>query len=227
MKLLLFDIDGTIVLTHGVGRRSVERALSETCGRPIDASSVTFSGKTDPQIIAEVLDVNGFDRATFNGLERRALSAYQRFMESSLVSARVELLPGVAALIKHLDGRNDVQLALLTGNLEPLAYRKLRAVGLDCFFAFGAFGSDHPDRYHLPPIAVERALHHTGRRFEGRDVVIIGDTEHDIGCGRGIGALSVGVCTGQYDRACLRGHGADVLFDRLDNTQAFVDAVLQ
>lgn len=147
-------------------------------------------------------------------------------MERVIHPSGVEVLPGVPDLIAGLHERDDVQLGLLTGNLEPLAYRKLDAAGLAGYFPFGAFGSDHADRYQLPPIAVERAQAFTGRRFEGSDVVIIGDTEHDIGCGRDIGAFSVAVCTGRFDRACLSAFGADILFDRLDDYDAFVHAVI-
>ncbi len=226
MKLLLFDIDGTLLRTHGIGRRSVERALSEVCDRPIDSSPIHFSGKTDPQIIREVLVANGFDEASMNGLVETASERYREIMEDVIRPEGVEVLPGIPKLISNLSEREDVQLGLLTGNLEPLAYRKLEAGNLASYFSFGAFGSDNSDRYRLPPIAVERAFEHTGRRFEGTEVVIIGDTEHDIGCGRGIGAFAVAVCTGRFDRACLSAFDADILFDHLEDYDAFVDAVL-
>lgn len=227
MKLLLFDIDGTLLLTHGIGRRSVERALADVCGQPIDTSTIHFSGKTDPQIIREVFVANGFEEASLNGLVDEATDRYRELMDRMIHPDGVEVLPGIATLIENLHQRDDVQLGLLTGNLQPLAYRKLEAASLDAFFPFGAFGSDHADRYQLPPIAVERAYEHTGRRFKGTDVVIIGDTEHDIGCGRDIGAFAVAVCTGRFDRACLSAFGADLLFDCLDDYEAFVDAVLE
>lgn len=225
MKLLLFDIDGTLLRTHGIGRRSVERALTEICDRPIDSSSIQFSGKTDPQIIREVLVANGLDNGSLNGLVDRASERYRELMEQVIRPEGVEVLPGIERLIANLAERDDVQLALLTGNFEPLAYRKLGAVNLDSYFPFGAFGSDNPDRYCLPQVAVARAEEHTGRRFSGNDVVIIGDTEHDIGCGQEIGAFTVAVCTGRFDRACLNAFGADILFDHLKDYDAFVDAV--
>ena len=139
----------------------------------------------------------------------------------------VTALPGIVDLVAHLDEAADVQLALLTGNIEPMAYAKLGAVGLDGYFPFGAFGSDSPRRPDLPAIAVERAQAHTGRRFSGKDVVIIGDTEHDIACGRGIGAFSVGVCTGRYGRGELERHGPDVLLDSLADRAGFLERVLR
>lgn len=226
MKLLLFDIDGTLLLTHGVGRRSVENALSEVAGRPIDTSAVSFSGKTDPQIIREVFSANGFDDSKLNGMLDDALDRYSELMSKRVRPEGVEILPGVPKLLDTLSRRDDVALGLLTGNLEPMAYLKLEAARLRDHFSFGAFGSDDADRYRLPSIAVSRAREHSGREFSGTDVVIIGDTEHDIGCGRESGAYCVAVCTGRFDRACLMTHGADVLFDDLSNTEAFIDVVL-
>jgi phosphoglycolate phosphatase len=227
MKLVLFDIDGTILRTRGVGLRALETALSSVCGRPIDAHIVPSSGKTDPQIVVEVLEAHGYQRSLLDGLDRAGLEAYRQQMEQMLSPANVHVLPGVPELIAFLHAHDDVQLGLLTGNLEPLAYRKLELVGLDAYFPLGAFGSDNADRYQLPAIAIERAFRHTGRRFEGTEVVIIGDTEHDIGCGRGIGAFCVAVCTGTVDRACLMAHNADVLFERLDDPESFASVVLR
>lgn len=225
MKVLLFDIDGTLLLTHGVGRRSVELALSEVTGRPIDTSSISFSGKTDPQIMTEVFEANGFPGHALNGLLDEALDRYCHHMTRRVKPEGVEVLPGIPSLLDRLAARDDVALGLLTGNLESMAFLKLEAAGLARHFSFGAFGSDHPDRYELPPIALARASEHLGREFAGADLVIIGDTEHDIGCGRGVGAFSVAVCTGRFDRACLMVHGADVLFDDLSNADAFIHAV--
>lgn len=226
MKLLLFDIDGTILMTHGVGRRAVERALTALAGRPITAKGVSFSGKTDPQILREVLLANGVAAAEAAAMLNDAIVAYSEAMQDLLVPERVQLLEGVRPLLEHLHTHPDVHLALLTGNVEPMAYLKLQAVGLDHHFAFGAFGSDHADRPELPPIAIRRAWEHTGHQFHGPDVVIIGDTEHDIHCGRGVGAFSVAVCTGHFPREHLAAFGPDVLLDDLTDAALFVRHVL-
>src|SRR5690625_5786874 len=118
MKLLLFDIDGTILLTHGIGRRAVEASLSELSGRRIDIIGILFSGKTDPQIIREVLAASGFNGASLNGLVEEGLEAYTELMRESIRPEATELLGGVRELIEELALRDDVQLSLLTGNLE-------------------------------------------------------------------------------------------------------------
>ncbi len=225
MKLLLFDIDGTLVHVRGVGREAVEGALARVCGRPVATDGVVFSGKTDPQIMREVLAASGC--AASPALVADALAAYVEAASAALRPAHVERLPGVAALVEALAARADVQLGLLTGNVEAMAYRKLEAAGLARYFPFGAFGSDHADRACLPPVAVRRARTHTGRTFAGADVVIIGDTEHDIRCGRGIGAASVAVCTGRYARADLAPHAPDLLVDDLTDADAFVRRVVR
>lgn len=227
MKLLLFDIDGTLVLTHGVGRRSVEEAFLHVLGHPLTTEGVSFSGKTDPQILHEVLARNGLPLHALNGRFEAVLETYCDLMRAAIADRGVQVLPGVHDLLGALSTRPDVRLALLTGNLEPMAYLKLEAAGLARYFSFGAFGSDNPDRYRLPAIAVERAQARTGHTFRGKDVIIIGDTEHDIACGRTLDVFSVGVCTGRFKRADLEPHGPDVLLDDLSDVDAFVRDVLR
>ena len=226
MKLLLFDIDGTILKTNGLGRRLLENVLAGLCGRAISAEHVSFSGKTDPQIVREILLRNGFSAPEAAALTPDALAAYVETAHRTIAPKHIEVLPGVRALIGHLATRDDVQLALLTGNHEITAYLKVEAAGLRGFFPFGAFGSDHADRAELPPIAVRRARFFTGRTFAGKDVVIIGDSENDVWCGRGIGAFSVAVCTGFTDRATLAAQSPDLLLDDLCNPDYFLNRVM-
>ena len=226
MKLLLFDIDGTILKTDGLGRRLIEDMLSRLCGRSITAEQVSFSGKTDPQIVQEILLRNGLSARKAAALIPEALTAYVETARRAIAPQHIEVLPGVRALIDHLATRDDVQLALLTGNHEITAYCKVEAAGLGGFFPFGAFGSDHADRAELPPIAVRRAHDHTGRPFAGKDVVIIGDSENDVWCGRGIGAFSVAVCTGFTDRATLAAQTPDLLLDDLCDPDYFLSQVM-
>jgi len=224
MKLLLFDIDGTLLHANGTGRTAVEQALSDLCGCPISTESVVFSGKTDPQIMREILEANGVEHTP--SLVDDALSVYEATAHATFDPDAVDRLPGTAHLLDRLASLGTLYLGLLTGNIESIAYKKLTAVALDHHFAFGAFGSDHADRRRLPSVAVQRAKHHTGRTFREGDVAIIGDTEHDIRCGQGIGAFSVAVCTGRFTRHELAPHEPDVLLDDLSDADAFISAVL-
>ncbi|MFO8231872.1 MAG: HAD family hydrolase [Longimonas sp.] len=224
MKLLLFDIDGTLLHANGSGRVAIERALADAFDCPVTTESVSFSGRTDPGIMRDILEVNGIAPSMAN--IGRALRAYESVVLEMGNPDDVTLIPGVPPLLDRLAGRSDVTLGLLTGNLRTTAFWKLEAVGLDAHFAFGAFGSDSGERHKLPPVAVRRAQRHTGHTFVGRDVVIIGDTEHDIRCGRGIGAFSVAVCTGSFTRPDLQPHNPHALFDTLEDGDTFIEQVL-
>lgn len=224
MTLLLFDIDGTLLIANGAGRRAVETALSEHAGTPISLADVSLSGRTDWQIIEEVLDAHGLT-ATEQTV-KDALGAYAEAATRAVDTRTVEILPGARSLVHRLHERTDVQLGLVTGNVEPMAYAKLHAVDLDAYFPFGAFGNDHADRSDLPPLAVQRAESHTGRAFGSTRTVVIGDTAHDVTCSRSIGAVSVAVCTGRYSRDDLAPHNPDHLLDDLRDTEAVLTRVL-
>lgn len=232
MRLILFDIDGTLLLTDGIGRRAIHRALLAEMGTagPIDGHR--FDGKTDPQIVHELLTLAGHADA---GDERRIAAVCRRYVEMLEVElARADraprLLNGVAALLAALtraETERRALVGLLTGNLERGAALKLRAAGVEPGrFAVGAYGSDAARRPALPAIARRRAEALTGREIAGPDVVIVGDTPEDVACGRGIGARSIGVATGHYDVAALEAAGATHVFRDLGPTAAVLEALL-
>jgi phosphoglycolate phosphatase len=132
----------------------------------------------------------------------------------------------VAPLLDALAGRPEVTLALLTGNLEPTARLKLAPVDANRYFPFGAFGSDHEDRYQLPRVAQERARDAVGVLFEGRDIVIVGDSVHDVLCGRELGVRAVAVATGRTSPGRLAEAGPDALLPDFSDTAATVSAIL-
>lgn len=225
MKLLLFDIDGTLLHVNGAGREAVVRALSTVSDRPVSVESVPFSGRTDPAIFEEALTQNGLP--TTEEMLEEVLDVYVNILQGSLSSAEVEVLPGVRSLLSRLHDRSDVSLGLLTGNVEPAAYQKLSVPGLSRYFSFGAFGSDHADRNQLPPIATRRASTHTGHSFRcGDHLTIIGDTPHDIRCAQAVGAHSVAVCTGRYTRAELLAQAPNVVVDTLRDTNEVLEDIL-
>ncbi len=227
MKLLLFDIDGTLLTTNGAGRGVVESALSDLVGQPISTEGISFSGKTDPQILREVLTYNGADDTWTNGRFAEAVEAFRQTMHRVFDPAGTDELDGATTLIERLHPDDRVQLALLTGNLNEMAYLKVGAIGLnETHFPFGAFGSDHEDRNALPAIAAERATAHAGRSFEAHDIIVIGDTPRDIECARVHGARVVAVATGKFDRATLAEHEPDVLLNSLADTDAVLDLLV-
>jgi phosphoglycolate phosphatase-like HAD superfamily hydrolase len=227
-RLLLFDIDGTLLSTEGAARRAFQRAMLdvyETTG-PIDSHS--FGGKTDPQIARELLSAAGLpDRSIDAGLPE-LWEAYLAELEQEMRATeyRTAVYPGVRDLLEALSAEATVVLALLTGNVERGAELKLLSAGLRHYFSFGVFGSDCEERAGLPPIAVERAREITGRTFTGRDIVVIGDTPNDIRCGAGLGVYTIGVATGFHGRDELEAEGADVVFNDFSNTGSVLRVLL-
>lgn len=224
MTLILFDIDGTLIQANGAGRTALRRALSSWADRPVSTDGVAFSGRTDPDIIASVLERNGL--ATTDDTVDEALLAYVQTVTGTLSPDNVDLLPGVDDLLGVLDDHASIQLGLITGNVEPVAYEKIGTHDLAAYFPFGAFGSDHADRNELVPIALRRARSHVGEPLpSGETIVIVGDTVHDISCARGAGARAVAVATGRYERHELAKQNPDVLLDTLEDTSQVVSAI--
>ena len=232
MRLILFDIDGTLLWTDGAGRRAIQRALETVAGTAGPIDSYRLDGKTDPQIVYDLLTLAGHPRADDAALSDAVCRRYIVLLEEELARSAqaTRLMPGVAALLVGLEPHEAAGRALvglLTGNLAPGAALKLRAAGVDpARFAVGAYGSDSGRRSDLPAIAVERAAARTGVRLAGGDVVIVGDTPADVACGHPIGAASLAVATGYYDVAALRASGATHVFETLADTAAVLDALL-
>jgi phosphoglycolate phosphatase len=226
-RLVLFDIDGTLLSASGVSGRTLGEALREVFGETGPIAQYDFSGRTDPQIVRDLLEAAGRDPDEVRALRPRALERYAELLRERLRPEHVTAKPGVVELVEALASRPGVSLGLLTGNLEPCARLKLEPLGVNPRFPFGAYGSDHEDRNCLAAVAVDRAHAHTGRRFEGREVVVIGDSVHDVLCSRPVGARSLAVATGRTSRERLAAEGPDLLLDDLADTAAVVRAILE
>jgi phosphoglycolate phosphatase-like HAD superfamily hydrolase len=228
MKLVLFDIDGTILLTAGAGKRAIHRALREEFG-DTGPEDHRFDGKTDPQIVRELMRIVGHADDHIDERMDRLLEKYVSYLREELRAGAhgVEVMPGIVELLDALRGRSDVILGLLTGNLRSGAQAKLEAAGIDpSQFRVGAYGSDHETRSELPAVAQRRARDELGLDIAGGDVVVIGDTPADIACGRGIGARAIGVATGHYTVDQLREHRPSAVFADLSMTPEVVRAIL-
>ena len=228
MRVVLFDIDGTILRSGGVGRIAMERALSEHFGTP-GAADYRYDGKTDRQIVREVLRLEGKSDEEIDAAMAELLAAYLRELHGEFSSGErtVHVFPGVMQLIDELERRDDVTIGLLTGNIVEGAKAKLNAAGIDFTrFQVNAFGSDHEHRPELPGIAQQRAREIIGAEIPGNRVVVIGDTPADIRCGEAIGARAIGVATGHYTVEELRAHGAYAVFENLADTDAVVEKIM-
>jgi phosphoglycolate phosphatase-like HAD superfamily hydrolase len=231
MRLVLFDIDGTILLTDGAGRRAIHRALLELVGAAGPIGDHRFDGKTDPQIVRELLALAGHGDTGMQDRIQAVCDRYLELLEDELTRpTQTRVMAGVRELLAALAGPEAVGAALvglLTGNLERGAALKLRSAGIDpARFAVGAYGSDAPDRPLLPAIARTRAESLTGRTIAGADVIVIGDTPDDVACARPIGARTVAVATGRYDVGSLAAAGATHVFADLSDTAAVLEVLL-
>jgi phosphoglycolate phosphatase len=229
-RLVLFDIDGTLLSAGRAARDSVLAALEGVYGWKADPDAprrgrYDFSGKTDPQIVRELVSGDiGAERCETD--LSRALDRYLEELRRRLSPDAVVVKPGIGPLLERLAREPGVQLALLTGNLEAGARMKLEPPRFNGYFPFGAFGSDSADRYRLPAVAVERARRHGGREFVGKAVVIVGDSVHDVACGRSLGVRSVAVATGPTPAETLAAEGPDALVPDFSNLDASLEAIL-
>lgn len=227
-RLLLFDIDGTLLSTEGAARHAFTRALMAVYGTTGPVHTHSFAGKTDPQIARELLSRAGLSHEEITAGLPALFNAYLDDLEEEMRATdyRTRVYPGVTALLDRLSRMEDVLMALLTGNVARGADIKLASAGLRHYFAFGAFGSDCEDRPGLPQIAVDRARAATGKAFQGSDVVVIGDTPSDITCGESLGVFTVGVATGGYTAEELARVGADAVFEDFADTDAVLRVLL-
>jgi phosphoglycolate phosphatase len=204
-------------------------AIGELVGATTAFDLVRFDGKTDPQIVSELLEAAGqqgpHSPDTVDTVCRRYVTLLAGELEQA--STRTTVMPGVRALLDRLEADDRVVLGLLTGNLAQGAALKLRAAGLDpARFRVGAYGSDAGDRPALPSIAARRAHPYFGRVPSGSEVVIIGDTPADVACGSCIGARAVAVATGAYSVVDLQECGAYAVFPDLSDTERVLKAIL-
>jgi phosphoglycolate phosphatase len=209
MKLVLFDIDGTLLSCGPQVRPVFAGALMEVFGTTGAIDAYDFTGRTDPGIVLELVGGAGVPDAVVREGLPRMRELYTGRLERSLDRAGMRLLPGVVEILDRLSGREDVVLALLTGNWEPGAKAKLSRFDLNGYFPFGAFGCDGIDRSDLPPVALDRAERAMGRRFRPEEVLIVGDSIHDVSCAHAHGIPCLAVETGRTPGETLRAAGAD------------------
>ena len=224
-RLVLFDIDGTLISDGGVSREAFASALRDVFHYRGELRRYDFSGRTDPQIAHMVLHDAGWSERDTELHMPRLWERYIAALEQH-ERARVRELPGVRALLDALRDQATVTLALLTGNIERGARLKLSGPALNEYFPFGAFGSDSPRRDELPPIAMHRAEERSGHRFRGRDVVIIGDSIHDVRCGAPHSATTIAIASGKTPAEKLRAENPHHFFASAEDRQGLLRAIL-
>jgi phosphoglycolate phosphatase-like HAD superfamily hydrolase len=223
--LILWDIDGTLTLSGGAGMSALEAALRREfgVGAPAPTQGIDFAGRTDTWIMRQIFARIGLPDSPEN--LARLLAAYLTELPAALRNPETCILPGVTTALATLAARDDYAQALLTGNVERGARIKLTHHGLSHYFAFGAFADDSELRNELGPFALRRAREHHGVEFTPDRVFVIGDTPHDIACGKAIGACTIAVATGRYSVAELQAESPTFVFSDLSDTTALLRAL--
>jgi phosphoglycolate phosphatase len=225
VKIVLFDIDGTLIRTGGAGVRAMNRAFEDIFGSARALDGIPMAGRTDMSILMDASSRAGVEITD----ERLRLfrERYAQRLSEALpeVGHRQEVLPGVRKLLETLrqpPWTRRLLLALLTGNSAQGAQLKLEYFDLWRFFLCGAFGDDVHHRRELFPVALQRASSAGAGQVAPAEVLVVGDTEHDVECASAAGARSLAVATGLTDSATLRRCGADTVFEDLSDTEAFL-----
>jgi phosphoglycolate phosphatase-like HAD superfamily hydrolase len=227
VSLLLFDIDGTLLLSGGAGVRAMTRTFQVVFGIPDAFANADVAGRTDTFLLSSALQRCGLpDTPDSHERFREAYVAILREEMQQPPQGRCGLMPGVEPLLDVLHKRDALHLALLTGNFERAAYAKLGHFGIDSFFEWGVFGEESADRNELARAARRRAVQRAIPASAVERVVVIGDTPHDVACARAIGARVIAVATGNYSEDQLRAAGADVTLPDLADTERVVHLTL-
>lgn len=219
MSLLLFDIDGTLLLSGGAGVRAMTRTFEMLFGVRDAFASSDIAGRTDTFILSAALRRAGLpDTAETRARFRESYVAVLQDEITQPASSRFGLMPGVESLLDAVRDVPPFHLALLTGNFERAAYVKLGHFGIARFFPWGVFGEESAHRNELARIAVQRAASRLVPPAVRGRTVVIGDTPHDIACARAIGARAVAVATGVYSLEQLHEAGGDLVLPDLSDT---------
>ena len=223
-KLVLFDIDGTLVLTGGAGLRAMNRAIEQVLGHNDGLDGIPLAGRTDWSILVDAVTKVGqqMDTALLGTLRERYVANLAIEIQHPGKGIKA-VMPGIRALLDELESREDVFVGLLTGNFEEGAKIKLGHFDLWRYFTCGAYGGDAADRNALVPFAIERARQCGLPEIAPANVLVVGDTPHDVACAHAAGAVPVAVATGHHTVEQLRNSGAEIVFQDLRDTRAFLE----
>jgi phosphoglycolate phosphatase len=253
-RLVLFDIDCTLVDAHGAGGRAILRSIKDVFGVEGELGDYSFHGRTDPGIIRDLAELwgggepgellaehesetqprmvhdlaerLGAPAVSIDRLVEECIARYVDLLHDEIAKVDVETLPGIKELVTALAADRRALVGLLTGNVVEGARLKLEPTGLFPLFKVGAYGSDSALRADLPAVAVARAEALDGRRYGGKDVVIIGDTPADVQCGASLGVTAIAVATGRHSVDELAAHAPDQLFADFSDWRAAYDAII-
>src|SRR5216110_3538554 len=222
-RLLLFDIDGTLIHSGGAGVHALKSAFKERFGVADDLHDIEIAGMTDSSIVISILNKHKIPPTNEN--MSAFLDSYVHFLSLELPRRKGKLLPGVLELLQRLKSRPHLLLALLPGNVSRGAQLKLEHYGVWHFFEFGAFADDHQDRNRLGRFARTRAKEKHGCEFAASEIDVIGDTPRDIACGKAFGARTIAVATGTWSHDELAKYQPDFLIDDFSDVDRLIDTL--
>ena len=208
------------MLTGGAGQRAMARAFEELFAVSDAFRDIPMAGRTDTWVLSNAAAAHGILPSALSAFQDAYLAHLERELEDP--NPRKTMMPGIRRLLDTLASREDMYLALLTGNYEKAARLKLEHFDLWRYFSCGAFADDAADRDSLLPKALERIRACGGPAVQPADVIVVGDTPHDVACALAAGARPVGVATGPFSVQQLRESGAETVFEDLSDTDAFL-----
>lgn len=226
MSLVLFDIDGTLLLSGGVGVRAMTRAFHEMFGVVDAFASSDIAGRTDTFILSNALRAADLPDTSAN--HERFRTAYVEVLRDEIqqpMKKRSGLMPGVLPLLESIRAQPGFHVGLLTGNFETAAYIKLEHFQIGHYFEWGAFGEESAEREELARTAARRALERGVPVAARERTIVVGDTPHDVACARAIGARALAVATGSYSADALNAAGADVVMSDLSDLDGVLRAL--
>lgn len=216
-KLVLFDIDRTLIVGDKSHRAAFSHAFKKVYGVETNIDVINPHGMTDQQVIIEVLKKNDLDEATIKSKLKECMEAMISHFNEVVDEFEITIIDGIPELLEELK-KNNILLGLVTGNLEPIAHGKLKKVGLDQYFKVGGFGSDDINRTNLVKLAIGRAEQNLNFKFEN-NVFVVGDTPKDVKAGKEAGVKTIAVATGLYSTEQLKNTDADFVFDNFSKSE--------
>lgn len=220
--LALFDIDGTLVQGARCHYQAFVESVRKFYGFEEDISGINYAGKTDPQILREVLELGGFTDEEMEKSFQSCLQYMVHYYTENVYKEDVKALGGTYNLLNDLEEEKAL-LGLVTGNLEPIAYAKLSKAGLDGYFSFGGFGSDSAERSHLVKRALSLARTEYG--YRGDRIFVVGDTPRDVQAAHVYKLKTIAVATGSYTADELESCGSDYVLTDLKDNKRFLKIV--
>ncbi len=225
MKMILFDIDGTLIRTGGAGIRALSRAFEHCHGVANAMGLIQPAGKTDPAIIREIFHAN-LERNCTDAEMKQLCDTYLTFLRQEIEAAKAfRVMPGMEEILKATGSSAEWLVGLITGNLEVGARIKLERPGLFRYFRFGGYGSDSENRAELTRIGIQRGRKLQKHASSDREIFLVGDTPFDIDAGKKSGVVTIAVATGPWKLADLQSHKPDFAFQDLSDTDGFFKAI--